>query len=366
MRVAVEPWENALFSHVLQSIRVQRCAYFHPTLHAPWAFRFKGSVTYFHFVMAGRCCVEVRGSANVVQLGVGDLVVLPRGRVHTVADARATPPTDFFELAKPQALDQSRRFRNGGSGAATELLCGGMHLEHGVTDALLAALPPLIHVKSQPGRIPRWLERTISHVLEALDSDSMCREPVVTRLADILFIQTIRSYLANHIGTVQSGWLAALRDKRVGQALTLLHLHPGEHWTVGELAGRLALSRSAFAARFSHLLGESPHRYLAGLRLSVASERLRDTDDKISIIAASAGYRSPAAFSRAFKHEFGISPAEYRRNPATRRSSAGQTGVATTVKQLAKRANGSDGTQGTRATEFMAPDPVPRVESPPR
>jgi AraC-like DNA-binding protein len=93
-----------------------------------------------------------------------------------------------------------------------------------------------------------------------------------------------------------------------------MHSQPDERWTVGALAARLAISRSTFAEKFSRLLGESPHRYLARLRLNIASQRLRNTDDKISVIAASAGYKSLPAFSRAFKQELGVTPVEYRRN----------------------------------------------------
>jgi AraC-like DNA-binding protein len=316
--VAVESWEETLFCELLQSIRVRRSVCFRPTFAAPWAFRFKGTVTYFHFVASGTCWLDVRSGCGPVQLGAGDFVVLPRGRPHLMSHLPGTRPTDFFELLRLHAVDRSGALRAGGTGPSTGLVCGGMQFDNGAADALLAALPPLIHVKPQGGTAPRWLEGTICHLLEELDAERVCRQPVITRLADILFIQAIRAYLNEHAGRVQSGgWLAALQDRRVGQALALLHSQPGERWTVGGLAGRLALSRSAFAARFSHLLGESPHRYLARLRLNVASERLRNTDDKISVIAASAGYRSLAAFSRAFKHEQGVSPVEYRRNPVT-------------------------------------------------
>jgi AraC-like DNA-binding protein len=162
----------------------------------------------------------------------------------------------------------------------TGLVCGGLRFENGAADALLAALLAVIHVQPRAGNVSCCLQSTVSQLLEELDAQRACREPVITR---------------------------------VGQALALLYSHPCERWTVRELAGCMALSRSAFASRFSHLLGESPHRYLARLRLNVAREHLRHTDDKI---AASAGYSSLAAFSRAFKHKVGVSPVEYRRSPA--------------------------------------------------
>jgi transcriptional regulator GlxA family with amidase domain len=153
----------------------------------------------------------------------------------------------------------------------------------------------------------------VAHLLEELQNRKVYREPIVTRLTELLFVQSVRAYLNVSAHIVQTGWLAALRDRRVGQALALMHSQPEERWTVAALASRMAVSRSAFAEKFSHLLGESPHRYLARLRLNIASERLRTSDDKIATIAASAGYKSLPAFSKAFKQELGASPIEYRR-----------------------------------------------------
>ena len=318
MSVSVKSCEESLFSDLLNAIHVRRCVCFRPTFAAPWAVRFKGIVTHFHFVGSGTCWLEVRGAGGAMQLDADDFVIVPRGRQHLMSDPHGARPTDFFELARLHVIDPSGAFRAGGTGSSTGLVCGGMQFADGVADALLEALPPVIHVKRQVGTAPRWLQEAVSLLLEELKAQRACREPVITRLGEILFIQAVRDYLSEAEGRAPSGWLSALQDRQVGHALALLHSQPGERWTVGELARRLALSRSAFAARFSHLLGESPHRYLARLRLNVARERLRDTEDKIAVIAASAGYRSLAAFSRAFKHEVGMSPAEYRRNPSPR------------------------------------------------
>jgi len=307
-----EPWQQALFSELLQAIRVRRSLYFRPTFGAPWSSRLEGVVTHFHFVVSGTCWLQVRGMSEATRVTTGDLVLVPRGRPHLMCDPLGARPMDFFELVNTHGTDKSGALRAGGAGPVTSFLCGGLQLESGAANILLAVLPPLIHVKGQAGSAPCWLQATATHLLEELQSARAYHESVVTRLADILFIQAVRAYLDEDADHVQTGWLAALRDKRVGQALALMHSQPEERWTVAALAARLAISRSAFAERFSRLLGESPHRYLARLRLNIASERLRTTDDKISMIAVSAGYKSLPAFSKAFKQELGISPVEYR------------------------------------------------------
>ena len=313
VNILSEPWQEALFSNLLQAVRVRSSLYFRPTFGAPWSARLEGAVTHFHYVTSGVCWLQVHGIPDATRLSTGDLVFVPRGRQHVMCDSLGTPPVDYFELVNAHRADGSGAFRAGGGGAVTSFLCGGLQLESGAANMLLAVLPPLIHVRGDAGSASRWLEATTAHLLEELQNGAAYREPVVTRLADILFIQAVRVYLGENADRVPTGWLAALRDRRVGQALALMHSQPGERWTVGALASRLAVSRSAFAERFSQRLGESPHRYLARLRLNIASERLRTTDDKIASIAASAGYRSLAAFSKAFKQELGASPVEYRR-----------------------------------------------------
>ena len=137
-------------------------------------------------------------------------------------------------------------------------------------------------------------------------------QEVVTRLADILFIQAVRAYFEENVETADCGWLAAVRDPQIGQALAILHSHPHRPWTLASLARRLAMSRSTFAARFRELVGEPPQRYFTRLRINAAETRLRTSEDKLSAVAAAAGYESVAAFAKSFKRHTGMTPGEYR------------------------------------------------------
>ena len=251
--------------------------------------------------------------AKPVLLSGGDFVVLPRGDAHAMRDAPSTQTPDFFDLVKRGAPDKTGAFRAGGRGRVTRLMCGGMQFENGVTDPLLALLPRLIHVKQIGERAAPWLQATVAYIVEELESDRAGSGAVVTRLADILFIQAVRAHLDENVDRAASGWLAALRDNQIGRALALLHAQPYEPWTVASLARRVAFSRSTFATKFAQLVGEPPLRHLTRLRLNAASDRLRSSDAKLSAIAASVGYQSVAAFAKAFKRYVGLTPGEYRR-----------------------------------------------------
>jgi AraC-like DNA-binding protein len=314
MNITTDAWREALINVLLRSIRFRCSAYYRPELRAPWGFSIDDRGPTFHIVSEGNCWIEVKGVAKPVQLSAGDFVVIPRSDLHVIRDSPATKVVDFFDFLKGRVRDKQGAFSAGGEGSVARLVCGEMQSENGVTDPLLAVLPPLIHVNGRGGDVAPGLRVTISQVFEELGSGRNGSAAVVTRLADILFMQAVRAYLDENIDTAESGWLAALRDPQIGRALVLLHDKPHQPWTVAELAGRVALSRSAFAARFTQLVGEPPLRYLTRLRLNAATARLRSGNDKLSVIADAAGYESVPAFAKAFKRRLGVTPGEYRRS----------------------------------------------------
>jgi AraC-like DNA-binding protein len=313
MRVAGESWRQDLFAELLGSIRLPSSAWLRLEVRAPWGFSIAERSTVFHVVTHGNCWLEMRRLATPLRLFAGDLGFLPRGDRYALKDAPGTRTIDFFDFVERHPPDEKRVLRAGGGGAITKLVCGAIRFENGATDPLLAVLPPLIHVAAHDADSPPRLRLTVEHVVEELDSDRPGCESVITRLAEILFIEAVRVYLDENMDTAESGWLAALRDRQVGQALVLLHAQPDDPWTVASLADRVALSRSSFATKFTQLVGEPPLRYLTRLRLNTASARLRSSDAKLSAIATAVGYESVAAFVKAFKRSVGVTPGEYRR-----------------------------------------------------
>ncbi len=135
---------------------------------------------------------------------------------------------------------------------------------------------------------------------------------MLTRLAELMFVEVVRRYL-EALPTGQKGWLAGLRDEVVGRGLGLLHGDPAHPWTLDELADGVAMSRSAFADRFTGLVGQPPMQYLAQWRMQLAAGRLASGTAKVAAVAEEVGYDSEPAFSRAFKRLMGVSPAAWRR-----------------------------------------------------
>jgi AraC-like DNA-binding protein len=104
-----------------------------------------------------------------------------------------------------------------------------------------------------------------------------------------------------------------LQDPQIGRAIALIHRDPAREWTLASLAGEVAMSRSAFAARFTELVGEPAMSYVARWRMHVAVDALEEQSATVGELAARLGYRSEAAFARAFKRVIGKPPGAVRR-----------------------------------------------------
>ena len=160
---------------------------------------------------------------------------------------------------------------------------------------------------------PTWLASALRFLAAEAGALQPGGEAAITRLADILVIQVIRAWLARD-PAAPTGWLGVLRDERIGRALALIHRDPARAWTVAALASEVAMSRSAFAARFAALVGEPPMRYVARWRMLAAHTRLREDGASLGELAERLGYQSEAAFSRAFKRIMGVPPGAARRD----------------------------------------------------
>ena len=192
------------------------------------------------------------------------------------------------------------------------VVCGVVRFDHPAADRLVKLLPKVIAVDAWSSPEVEWIQSTLR--LMAIEARELRPggETVITRLADILVIQAIRSWIASD-PAAQTGWLGALQDQQIGHAIALVHREPARPWTVESLANEVAMSRSAFAARFTELVGEPAMHYVARWRMHVALTWLKEEDASVSEMASRLGYESEAAFSRAFKRFLGFPPGAVRR-----------------------------------------------------
>jgi len=314
-------------SDVLKSIRFEGALYLNAEFTAPWCLRGKFGkasvrqrlpavehVVGFHFLTEGACKVKLVDAPGVLEVAAGDLVLFPQDDRHLMgSDLHVAPleseDADCGDLAANADLIS---LRHGGGGAATRFVCGYLACNRTVFRPLLDALPRML-------RIPLGDRRASSQVRELLRlgvSESGTSRPgagsTLAKLAELLFVEALRRYVES-LPTDGKGWLAGLRDPHVGRALALLHGDPGRAWTVDKLARQVARSRSALAGRFAELVGETPIQYLMRWRLALAARALRGGREAIARVAERSGYESETAFSRAFKREFGMPPAAWRK-----------------------------------------------------
>ncbi|WP_341679190.1 AraC family transcriptional regulator [Niveibacterium sp. SC-1] len=297
----------------LQFLRMRGVFYCYSEVSTPWAIEMPAmaDALMFHFVAQGSCKLQL-GSTPARELSEGAFVLVPQGRAHLMFDGAAAPAVALFDLERELVADRYERLRHGGGGAKTVVICGAVHFDDAAAQAVLALLPPALFIDAARSRHAGWVRDTLRLMAEELGEQRAGSEAVATRLADILVIQAIRDWMEGEPAG-QGGWLAALNDRQIGRAIAGIHRDPSHAWTLESLAALAAMSRTAFAERFNSLVGVPPMRYLAQWRMQTATRLLRETDDPLARIAMQVGYESEAAFSRAFKREFGHAPGAARR-----------------------------------------------------
>lgn len=267
------------------------------------------SIVAFHYVSRGRLHLEVDDHPPV-SVDRGEIVLLPRNDVHRLGSRLDIPAVNSDKLIKPGDDGGLARIRYGGGGEETLVVCGFLGTGRD-RDPLLALLPPVLKLRVEEEALGAWVESSFRLAAREMAAGAKDSPEMLTKLAELLLKETIRRSVA----TMPPGsgrWRDGLRDPKIAAALALLHGQLRRHWTTEQLAAEIGMSRSAFADRFTRLLGEPPMRYLASQRLRVAADKLREGGLSIARIAFDVGYESEAAFNRAFKREFGEPPASWR------------------------------------------------------
>ena len=298
-------------SELLTTLRVHSTVYCLSELRDPWGFEVNGAnVPKFHLVLAGSCWLDI-DRHEPVQLQTGDLVILSRGKRHVVSARPGAPVPSLDSIIAGHPLDADARLTYGGTGALTRLLCGGFVLDDPTPATLISLLPPVLQMNSRSADITAWLEPVFMLMRQEADSAAPGAQAIFAKLADVFLSQALRTYLA---GAERAGLLQGQQgfDASIARALATLHDRPAVNWTLAELAGQAAMSRTLFAARFRAAVGESPMRHLAKIRLGQAAWYLTTTSLSVEAIARRTGYGTNASLSKAFKREFGTSPGQYR------------------------------------------------------
>jgi hypothetical protein len=258
----LDPWgPTDPLGSALHLLRMNGAFYCRTELSAPWGLGMPAMPGYlwFHVVLAGTLRLETPDAPSRT-ITAGELALVPRGEGHTLRSEAGVDAPDVLSLERDAVSDRYEVLHHGGDGIATSLVCGAVRLEHPAARNLIRALPPSILVGADaPGA--EWIQSTLRLLAAEARHPRPGGEAVITRLADIIVIQAIRAWLETDPGA-RTGWLGAMRDPQIGRAIALVHDDPARDWTVAALAQELAMSRSAFAARFTELVGEPAMQYV--------------------------------------------------------------------------------------------------------
>lgn len=309
-------------SDVLRAVRLTGAFFFDVQACAPWCAEtphgksvvgamFPGSdhMISYHLLIAGSCWATLEGE-EPIKLSAGDIIVLPHGDTHVLAThpgMRNTPEMSMYARPKDGVLPAKISMGSVG-GESAHFVCGFLGCDSRPYNPLLTALPRVIVVKDQGSSA---LGAYFQAALNEQKSSRIGGADLLGRISELMFVDVVRRHLES-LPADRTNWLAGLRDAYVGRALMALHADPARDWTLELLAQEAALSRSAFAERFTQFVAQPPMQYLTNWRMQLATNYLRNGAESVACIAHKVGYDSEAAFSRAFKKVVGSPPSDWR------------------------------------------------------
>lgn len=296
----------------LDSLRMSSLFYTQSSLKGTWGIEMPKipNSTVFHLVLQGEAILNY--AEEELTLEEGDFILLPHGEGHSICSHISVIPTALKDLPFVAHSPHFETLHLEGNGPETTLLCGAVLFTHEATAAILRTMPPYIRACKKHTPHYTSLHHTIQNLAYETRQTAFASHAIISRLADILVLQTVRIWIEN-LPTSEQNWIKAHSDKKLGPILHDIHANLDTELDLQGLAKKAGMSRSGFIQYFKETVGTPPMTYVTHWRLTCAKDRLLHNKEPITAIAFDAGYHSESAFSRAFKGHFGISPSQYRR-----------------------------------------------------
>jgi AraC family transcriptional activator of mtrCDE len=309
-------WLSRLLQMVPVSGQVDHRCFF----GAPWRLDngpFEAREIPYHIVLGGSAYIEDPAGGPAQRLVAGDILLMPHGDTHVLRDASGAAPSAMRETVGPAFT----MVENDGEGDRLDMLCGRFVLSSAHENLVRAHLPARLVVSAadhSPGTARPGTGQHLAGLVGLLRMESAEEHlgglAMLNALSTAMFALVLR--LASETVEAPEGLLALASNPRLAPALTALFNWPAHPWTLPELAALCHMSRATFIRQFQQRLGRSASDLLTDIRMTVASNELRNSNASTGAVADSIGYQSEAAFQRAFKHHVGVTPAQYRRKNA--------------------------------------------------
>jgi AraC-like DNA-binding protein len=299
---------------MIPDLRLRGLTYGTCALHRPWGIAFPAEGTIrMHIVLSGGAWIWT-APHGWERLQQGDLVLLPEGPVHHLADDTRSALQDLEIWQAKEVAPSVYHMTSAGEGVSDNLACCSVSSDGVMTRMIAAAMPSRLIIRDFGCDHP-LLDAMLRAIADEVDRPRFGSATILTRLADLVIASLIRNW-AEETGPAMGGLLAAVQDPRLARVLGAIHREPRRRWRTQQLAEIAAMSRSSFFDQFKRVIGQSPAHYAAAVRMDAAASDLRLPRGKVAETAAATGYESEAAFRRAFKRVTGTTPGAERRRAA--------------------------------------------------
>jgi AraC-like DNA-binding protein len=296
--IVSETPEQDPLSDVLRSLHLRARIFKQGSYCGAWALEPTGvTQTVFHLIGRGQAWVHTAGAREPMTVGGGDLVMFPHGSWHQLSGT-------------PHRL-RGTQLPTAGDGPFTTVLCGMVEFVVIGRASVMKSLPAVIVVRGEDQATSAHLHALARLMLAEYEGMGPGRQGVLDRLAEVMFVLVLRHHMQR--ASDLSGILAALRDEQIARVVAAVHRQPGRDWRVEILAREASMSRTAFAEKFTRLMGQTPMQYVANWRMHLANEMLQSQHSSVGQVAEQLGYRGETAFRRAFKRVRGVGPGQARR-----------------------------------------------------
>jgi AraC-like DNA-binding protein len=295
-----------ILGDILETLRFRGSIFFHSELSAPWGMSLSQIGTpRFHIMLSGDCFVGTDGE-DAVKVGSSEIIMLPGGNSHWIAD-RPGRKLISSERAGEACELGNPLFQQGDT--TNRLMCGLVHYDQNSSHPILDSLPHILHFPQLVPTDPIWMTATLI--------DTQIRQtrnrggPIIDRLTEVLFQQLLNHYV--NVGEERTGFLVSLRDRRVHQALRLIHMEPGFDWSLSSLGARIGMSRATLVRRFQDAVGVAPKTYITNWRIMKAYNLIKYSNATLEQIADAVGFSSARTLSKSFQRHYDCTPNELRR-----------------------------------------------------
>jgi AraC-like DNA-binding protein len=314
-----------VLAEVIRLVRIEGQLFGRLEFTAPYGLEFPGDKGICLMITRGSCFLGVDKEALIPLVG-GDFVFLPAPHRYTLLSSPEIPVRSVLSVISQEAFEQSRIITEGGGGLPTSLIAGCFRFATPESEWLVKYLPPVIRVSASDAHSPPWFQSTLQFLATELAQELPGSSVIVDRLAEVLFVQAMRTQIKSPNLDENPSWLRGLADPQIREALQRMYAGPERAWTVPELARAASMSRSAFAGRFQKLVGTTPLDHLTQWRMVRAASMIREQPPaKLAAVAAAVGYGSEGAFGKVFRKVIGVSPGQYRQESQINEIATGGT-----------------------------------------